>query len=85
MSLANRPISLNNLQEIAISGGQYYSKYLGSKFKIQGSEKTFSIQPLWIQDSRWKAEGLRIQVFFGILNLEPYLLGFKKSFWDLES
>ena len=28
-----------------------YSKYLDSSFKIQGSEKTCSIQPLWIQDS----------------------------------
>jgi hypothetical protein len=43
---------------------------LDSRFKTQGSEKTSSIQPLWIQDSRRKAEGLRIQVFFGILNLE---------------
>ena len=63
MSLANRPISLNNLQEIAISGGQYYSKYLGSKFKIQGSEKFFSIQPLWIQDSRLRKRLLQSHLF----------------------
>ena len=84
---------------------------LDLRSKIQGSEKTLSIQPLWIQNSRFKAEGLRIQeVFLGswilnptplgsrslfgfwilnlesyILNLESYPLGFKKSFWDLES
>jgi hypothetical protein len=28
-----------------------YSKYLDSRFKIKGSEKTSSIQPLWIQES----------------------------------
>jgi hypothetical protein len=27
-----------------------------SRFKIQGSEKTSSIQPLWNQDSRFKAQ-----------------------------
>ena len=54
---------------------------LGSRFKIQGSEKTSSIPPVWIQDSRFKAEGLRIQFFFWILNLESYPIGFKKSFW----
>ena len=30
---------------------------LDSRFKIQGSEKTSSIQPLWIQDSRSKIQG----------------------------
>jgi len=45
---------------------------MDSRFKIQGSEKTSSIQPLWIQDSRFKAEGLRIQeVFFGSWKLNP--------------
>ena len=77
---------------------------LDSRFKIQGSEKTSSIQPLWIQDSRFKAskkslhshrfgfkiqnsrlKAFRFKKFFGILNLESYPLGFKKSFWDLES
>jgi hypothetical protein len=42
--------------------------FLDSRFKAQ---KKYSIQPLRIQDSRFKAEGLRIQeVFVGILNLE---------------
>ena len=134
MSLANRPIIWNKLQFLVAN----YSKYLDSSFKIQGSEKTCSIQPLWIQDSnlrlrktsstppvwfkvqdsrlrknffnptsldsrfkaskkksslppvwiqdsKFKAEGFRFKKFFGILNLESYPLGFKKSFWDLES
>ena len=75
---------------------------LDSRFKIQGSEKTSSMQPLWIQDSRLQKKSLhshrfgfkiqnsrlkafRLRKFFGILNLESYPLGFKKSFWDLES
>jgi hypothetical protein len=29
---------------------------LDSRFKIQGSGKTSSIQPLWIQDSGFKAQ-----------------------------
>ena len=75
MSLADRPIIWNELQEIAMSGDWYYSKYLNSRFKaqkklfqsnlfgfkIQGSERTSSIQPLWIQDSRFKAQKKLLQ------------------------
>ena len=50
-----------------------------SRFKIQGSEKTFWIQGGRIQDSRFKAQKS------WILNLESYLLGFKKFFLSLES
>ena len=101
MSLADRPVICKTLQflvaNILLSTRIQDSRFkaqkkffsqtsLDSRLKVQGSEKTSSTQPLWIQDSRWKAEGLRIQAFFGILNLEPYLLGFfKMSFWDLES
>ena len=87
MSLADRPIICKKLH----CNFRWDSR-------IQGSEKTSSIQTLWIQDSRFKAQKktssiqplwtqdsrLR-QSFFGILNLELYPLGFKKSFWDLES
>jgi len=34
---------------------------LGSRSKVQGSEKTSSIQPLWIQDSRFKAPNKLLQ------------------------
>jgi hypothetical protein len=34
---------------------------LDSRFKIQGSEKASSIPPPWIQNSIFKAEGLRVQ------------------------
>ena len=75
MSLADRPIIWNELQEIAMSGDWYYSKYLNSRFKaqkklfqsnlfgfkIQGSERTSSTQPLWIQDSRFKAQKKLLQ------------------------
>jgi cytochrome c556 len=44
------------LQEIASSGEKYYSKNLHSRFKVQSSEKTSSIPPGWIQDSRFKAQ-----------------------------
>ena len=47
---------------------------LDSRFKIQGSEKTSWILPPWVQEFS-----------FGILNLESYLLGFKKFFLSLES
>ena len=81
MSLADRTIIWNKLQEIASSGEKYYSKNLHSRFKVQSSEKTSSVPPVWTQDSRFKAEGLRIQkVFLGSWILNPTPLDSRSLF-----
>ena len=66
-----------------------FSKYLDSSFKIQGSEKTSSIQPLCVQDSGFKAQKKLLQPhLFGLKIqdsrlkaqkklLQPHLFGFK--------
>ena len=56
MSLADRPIIWNKLQEIAMSGDWYYSKYLNSRFKAQKKNNN----PTSL-DSRFKAQKKLVQ------------------------
>ena len=89
MSLADKPIICKKLQflvtniipSIWIQDSRFkaqkkllQSNLFGFKSQIQGSEKTSAIQPLLIQDPRFKHEGLWIQEFFlgsWILNPTP--------------
>ena len=58
---------------------------LDSRLKAQKKLLQSNLFGFKIQDGRLKAFGFKFFLESWILNLEPYLLGFKKSFWDLES
>ena len=96
MSLADRPIICKKLQfmvtniilSIWIQDSRFkaqkkllQSNLFGFKIQIQGSEKTSAIQPLLIQDPRFKHEGLWIQeVFLGSWILNPTPLDSRSLF-----
>jgi hypothetical protein len=44
------------IQDSRLRTNFFNTTSLDSRFKIQGPEKTSSTQPLWIQDSRFKAQ-----------------------------
>ena len=80
MSLANRPIICKKLQFLVTNTIPSIwiqdSRFKAQKKLLQSNLFGFKIQGWRPSDSR---------MFFGTLNLESYPLGFKKSFWDLES
>ena len=58
---------------------------LDSRFKIQGSEKTFSIQPVWTQDLRFKTQKKLLQSNLFGFKIQGWRPSDSFFFWNLES